>query len=135
VIAVHNLWTEIAQVAKGAPCAQHHEFDRHPHRGHSDAPGAPHAVPGPVHRAASRAVRSTVACLSQPTDRRWTVPPETLADVALDQALARIGELSGRLWAVRSAHRPRPRAGLLGGHRCAECGRAYPCPTTRVVCT
>lgn len=59
---------------------------------------------------------------------------ETLADVALDEALVKIGELSHRLWAVRTAHRPAAgRLGLPGRPRvrCTGCGRAYPCETAR----
>ncbi len=52
-------------------------------------------------------------------------------DEALDDALARISDLAGRLWAVRLAHRP-VRAGRLR-HRlvCSGCGRPAPCPTLR----
>lgn len=46
---------------------------------------------------------------------------------ALDEALERIGDLAARLWAVRQAHAPVRT--VLGGRRCAECARAYPCPT------
>ena len=70
--------------------------------------------------------------------------PETLADVALDEALRRIGELSGRLWAVRAAHRPGAaarRGRALGGRRgtgepcCSGCGHPYPCPTVQAAQT
>ena len=74
-------------------------------------------------------------------------------DPALDDALARISDLAGRLWAVRQAHSPvvtrdetgrgrfgrgrfgrersgweRARTGLV---RCAGCGQASPCATLR----
>ena len=65
-------------------------------------------------------------------------------DPALDEALARISDLAGRLWAVRQAHRPvltgnsagrrrfgRRRFGLRGPVRCGGCGLASPCPTLR----
>lgn len=55
---------------------------------------------------------------------------QVLADRALDEALLRIGELSGRLWAVRLAHRPVRRR--LGRDRCAGCGAPSPCPTARL---
>ena len=65
-------------------------------------------------------------------------------DPALDEALARISDLAGRLWAVRQAHRPvvtahqggrrrfgRPTSGRPGLVRCGGCGLASPCPTLR----
>ena len=60
-------------------------------------------------------------------------------DPALDEALVRISDLAGRLWAVRQAHRPvAGRSGLgwagLGARRvlrCAGCGQASPCLTLR----
>ena len=74
-------------------------------------------------------------------------------DPALDDALARISDLAGRLWAVRQAHAPvatlegsgqgrfgrgrfgRGRAGRERGRtgllRCAGCGQASPCATLR----
>ena len=63
-------------------------------------------------------------------------------DPALDEALARISDLAGRLWAVREAHRPvvsyagrrrfgRPTSGRPGPVRCGGCGLASPCPTLR----
>ena len=74
-------------------------------------------------------------------------------DPALDDALARISDLAGRLWAVRQAHAPvatreatgrgrfgrgrfgRERAGGKRGGtgpvRCAGCGQASPCATLR----
>jgi hypothetical protein len=51
------------------------------------------------------------------------------ADPALDDALARIAELSGRLRAVGDLHVPRRT--LLGAHVCRACAHAFPCPTTR----
>jgi len=59
-------------------------------------------------------------------------------DPALDEALSRISDLAGRLWAVRQAHRPvavgRPVLGWAGfagrrAVRCAGCGQASPCLT------
>ena len=79
-------------------------------------------------------------------------------DPALDDALARISDLAGRLWAVRQAHSPvatreatgrgrfgrgrfgrgrsgRGRSGWERGRtgpvRCAGCGQASPCATLR----
>lgn len=74
-------------------------------------------------------------------------------DPALDDALARISDLAGRLWAVRQAHSPvatrdetgrgrfgrgrfgRKRSGWERGRtgpvRCAGCGQASPCATLR----
>jgi len=79
-------------------------------------------------------------------------------DPALDDALARISDLAGRLWAVRQAHSPvaqpygsgrrfggqrfgrqrfgrprfgRQRFGRQGAPRCGGCGQASPCPTLR----
>ncbi|MDP9432128.1 MAG: hypothetical protein M3P91_05320 [Actinomycetota bacterium] len=51
----------------------------------------------------------------------------------LDEALERIGDLAARLWAVRQTHVPVRT--VLGRHRCAECARAYPCPTVLAVGT
>lgn len=58
-----------------------------------------------------------------------------LADAALEDALVRIRELSGRLWEVRRVHAPVAARSLLGGPRvrCAACGSACPCPTLRAV--
>ena len=50
-------------------------------------------------------------------------------DPALEDALARVRELSLRLWAVRLEHRPV--RGLLGRARCATCGQPHPCPTSQ----
>lgn len=56
----------------------------------------------------------------------------SLADVALDDALARIRDLTGRLWEVRRVHQPVAVRSLRGGRvRCAACGQACPCPTLR----
>lgn len=62
-------------------------------------------------------------------------------DPALDDALARISDLAGRLWAVRQAHAPlatrdatgrgRFGRGRTGPVRCAGCGQASPCATLR----
>jgi hypothetical protein len=51
------------------------------------------------------------------------------ADPALEDALARVRELSLRLWAVRAEHRAG--RGLLGRARCGTCGQPYPCATVR----
>jgi hypothetical protein len=54
----------------------------------------------------------------------------------LDEALDRIRVLAGAVWAARDVHTPvrlrRPpwRAGRVV---CAECRRAYPCPTVRAL--
>jgi hypothetical protein len=53
------------------------------------------------------------------------------ADPALDEALERISELSARLWAVRSAHRPVVVGWRRRETRCAGCGQAVPCATLR----
>lgn len=50
-------------------------------------------------------------------------------DPTLDQALSRISELAGRLWAVRQAHRPVVVGRLRRSVRCAGCGFPTPCPT------
>lgn len=49
-------------------------------------------------------------------------------DPALDEAVARISDLAGRLWAVRLAHRP-GRSGWRGRTRCVGCGQQLPCAT------
>lgn len=54
-------------------------------------------------------------------------PPTAEPDPALDDALARVRELSLRLWAVREAHLPS--RSLLGRTRCRTCAQPYPCPT------
>ncbi len=51
-------------------------------------------------------------------------------DDALEEALARISDLAGRLWAVRQAHRP-VTVGWRRTLRCAGCGLSAPCPTLR----
>jgi hypothetical protein len=51
-------------------------------------------------------------------------------DSSLDDALARIGELSRVLWALRDAHVPEP---ALRGPRCRECRRRFPCRTARLI--
>ena len=53
------------------------------------------------------------------------------ADPALDEALERISELSARLWAVRSAHRPVVVGWRRRETRCAGCGQPVPCATLR----
>ncbi len=55
--------------------------------------------------------------------------PADPADPALDDALAHIGVLAERLWAVRRLHAPAPRR--WGPPRCSGCGHAVPCPTVR----
>jgi hypothetical protein len=55
--------------------------------------------------------------------------PDGALDRALDDALARVRELSLRLWAVREVHQPA--RGLLGRARCVACGQAYPCATVQ----
>lgn len=50
-----------------------------------------------------------------------------LDDAALDEALARIAELTARLHAVADLHAPRRT--LLGTRACRACARAWPCPT------
>jgi hypothetical protein len=52
-----------------------------------------------------------------------------VADPALDDALARIAQLSARLHAVTDLHSPR--RALLGGQVCRACARPFPCPTSR----
>ena len=49
-------------------------------------------------------------------------------DTALDEALARIAQLSRRLHAVTDLHAPRRT--VLGARACRACGRSYPCPTS-----
>lgn len=55
------------------------------------------------------------------------------ADPALDEALAHIGALSERLWAVRRLHAPSRSRSWRGRVRCAGCGQALPCPTLQAV--
>ena len=60
---------------------------------------------------------------------RAAAPPADDTEPTLDAAVARIRELSLRLWAVRAAH-----PGVhtrWRGLRCATCGQAYPCATVR----
>ena len=54
---------------------------------------------------------------------------------ALDEALDRIVELSGRVWEARAAHRPEPvrRLRRAADRRCSGCGQAYPCATARAL--
>ena len=56
---------------------------------------------------------------------------QTHTDPALDEALDRIRELSSRLWAVRSAHRPVVTGRLRRTVVCAGGGLATPSPTLR----
>lgn len=53
--------------------------------------------------------------------------PQLLVEDALDDAVARVRELSMRLWAVRATHRSQ--RSRLRGERCIACGQPYPCPT------
>jgi hypothetical protein len=53
-----------------------------------------------------------------------------VADDALDDALSRIAELTGRLHAVADLHAPRRT--LLGTRACRACARAFPCPTVQL---
>lgn len=52
-------------------------------------------------------------------------------DSALDDALARISDLAGRLWAVRQEHRPVAVGWRRRQIRCAGCGQPVPCATSR----
>ena len=54
---------------------------------------------------------------------------------ALDEALDRIVELSGRVWEARAAHGPEPARRLrrTTDRRCSGCGQAYPCATARAL--
>jgi len=60
-----------------------------------------------------------------------TTARTSLDDPALDEALARISDLSARLWAVRLAHRPVAVGRLRRSVVCAGCGLPTPCPTLR----
>lgn len=60
-----------------------------------------------------------------------TAPPRTVPDLVLDEALDRISDLSARLWAVRSAHRPVVAGRLRRTVVCSGCGQPAPCPTLR----
>jgi hypothetical protein len=62
--------------------------------------------------------------------REQTVRVQPTDDPALDDALARISELSSALLAVRDLHAPRARA--VRRPVCRACGHAFPCPTARV---
>lgn len=53
----------------------------------------------------------------------------TLDDRALDDALARIADLTSRLHAVADLHVARR---SLLGRTCRACARPYPCPTVQV---
>ncbi len=55
---------------------------------------------------------------------------DAVQDVALDDALERVRELSLRLWAVRGVHRPRR---SLLGMRCSACHEPHPCLTLQAV--
>ena len=64
---------------------------------------------------------------------RPSAPAASAADLALDEALEHISDLSERLWAVRRTHAPVRTRSLLGGERvrCGGCGQPSPCPTLR----
>lgn len=78
-----------------------------------------------------------------PLDLLWTPPyrrrtdddgrpdVQTTADRALDEALARIAELSSRLHAVSDLHAARRT--VLRTRCCRACRQAWPCPTVRAV--
>lgn len=57
--------------------------------------------------------------------------PTITDDPALEEALERISDLAGRLWAIRSAHRPVVAGRLRRSVVCAGCGLPTPCPTLR----
>jgi len=59
------------------------------------------------------------------------MPTRLAQDPALDDALARISDLAGRLWAVRQEHRPVIVGWLRRQTRCAGCGQPVPCTTLR----
>lgn len=61
------------------------------------------------------------------TSRTALESRSALDDAALDEALARIAELTARLHAVTDLHVPRRT--LLGSRACRACARAWPCPT------
>lgn len=65
--------------------------------------------------------------------RTGPVGPEDALVQSLDEALARISDLAGRLWQVRDVHHPG--RSLLGRLRCRGCGEAYPCATARAAGT
>jgi len=82
---------------------------------------------------ASRASTRTTTT-ANPTTRAATPTTRAVApaaDPALDEALERISELSARLWAVRSAHRPVVVGWRRRETRCAGCGQPLPCATLR----
>ncbi len=70
-----------------------------------------------------------------PPRPRPSTRPAPTPDPALDDALAHIGSLAERLWAVRRLHVAGHRRCRLGRARvvCAACGQALPCPTLRAV--
>jgi hypothetical protein len=72
------------------------------------------------------ATKPAAAPISMPT-----VTSSVTADPALDEALERISDLAGRLWAVRSAHRPVAAGWRRSSLRCAGCGQPAPCATLR----
>ena len=73
-------------------------------------------------RTATRTTRTTAATTP-------ATPSAPGPDPALDEALERISELSARLWAVRSAHRPVAVGWRRRETRCSGCGQPVPCPT------
>lgn len=70
-----------------------------------------------------------------PARHGLAAPADVAADAdveaAFDDALARIRELTLRLWAVREAHRPV--RGFRRAVRCGTCRARYPCPTLRAL--
>lgn len=70
------------------------------------------------------AVRARPTC-------RTGAPLAGVQDAALDEALVRIAELTGRLHAVVDLHSPRRT--VLGGRLCRACARPFPCPTVQQV--
>ena len=73
-------------------------------------------------------MRTATAVTAPKTAVTTSVP---VPDPALDEALERISDLAGRLWAVRSAHRPVPAGWRRSSLRCAGCGQPAPCATLR----
>jgi len=80
-----------------------------------------------------------------PARQTAATPAQAPAEEVLDQAVAHIGELAERLWAVRRLHSPGPSRSrsrfsrsrfsrgrfARGRVRCTGCGHAVPCPTLR----
>ncbi len=66
--------------------------------------------------------------LRLPTGSPGSRAPVPRADPVLEEAVARIGELTRRLRSVGSVHAPR-RTRFGGRPRCIACGSTSPCPT------